>query len=503
MPLRKHLPMPLSFSEFKKASLQGNLITLCEPIPADLDTPVSAYLRLEKETHSFLLESMEGGERWGRYSFLGSNPLFVLQSQAQRWTLKRRGEGKKIETGTGDLLLRLKEEMARFTLVPDPSLPKLCGGAVGYLGYDTIRHIEKIPDYKHPAHPFPESYFALYDHLIIFDNLRHCAFVVVNSYLDGKESLRKCYDRALRQLEKMKRQFHQVPSRSSLLSRARKSKPLRWKTSMTEKAYGDAVLRAQEYIKAGDVFQVVLSSRWEAEVTLNPLQLYRALRALNPSPYLFCLKMDDRALVGSSPEVMVRLEGRKATLRPIAGTRPRSQNSDEDAQLEKEMLADPKERAEHIMLVDLGRNDLGRVSEPGTVRVTDLMKVERYSHVMHIVSNVEGILRKDQDAFDLVRASFPAGTLSGSPKIRAMEIIEELEPVKRGPYGGCVGYIDFAGNMDMAITIRSVALNKKQLTLQAGAGIVYDSVPKNEYQECQNKARAMMEAVKQVVGGGL
>ncbi len=487
----------ITFKEFLKASQQGNLITLSQQIPADLDTPVSALLRLAKnEKHAFLFESMEGGERWGRYSFLGISPRLILEFGQNRWKIYRRGVSpKKFESGNGDPLIPLKKEMSRFQLVPDPGLPRLCGGAVGYLGYDMVQLFEKIPSLGHPGLSFPESYFAIYDHLVIFDNLRHSAFAVVNAYLDGKQSAEKIYKQAVRELEQITGKFKRSLSPQER-SNSKKKTTLHWKTRMQEKNYCEAVLKAQEYIKAGDIFQVVLSTRWEAKAKINPLQLYRALRALNPSPYLFYLKMEDRALVGSSPEVMVRLQGSKATLRPIAGTRRRGKNPEEDLGFEQEMLADPKERAEHIMLVDLGRNDLGRVCQTNSVKVTDLMKVERYSHVMHLVSNVEGELRKDQDAFDLLRASFPAGTLTGAPKIRAMQIIEEIEPVRRGPYGGCVGYIDFAGNLDTAITIRSVAIDPQNLYVQAGAGIVYDSIPKREYQECQNKAKAMMEAVK-------
>jgi anthranilate synthase component 1 len=493
--------MVLSFPEFRKAAARGNLVTLAREIPADLDTPVSALLKLGSENHSFLFESMEGGERWGRYSFLGINPRLILQSRQDEWEIRRRESKSKIsESGKGDPLLPLKEEMGRFHLVEDPILPRLCGGAVGYLGYDMVRFFERLPDRNPHELPFPDSYFAIYDHLIIFDNLRHSVFVVVNAFLDGKESNKKVYERAMRDLDQWTRHFQQPLSRGAFQTRPKPGrKNLKWKTSMDEASYAKAVVRAQEYIKAGDVFQVVLSSRWQAQGKVDSFQLYRVLRGLNPSPYLFHLKMGDCVLVGSSPEVMVRLEGRKATLRPIAGTRRRGKDREDDLRLEKEMLADPKERAEHLMLVDLGRNDLGRVSAPGSVKVTELMTVERYSHVMHIVSNVEAELQKGKDAFDLLRASFPAGTLTGAPKIRAMEVIEELEPLRRGPYGGCVGYIDFAGNLDTAITIRSVALTKKELFVQAGAGIVFDSIPKREFMECQNKARAMMEAIKSVV----
>jgi len=496
--------MTMSFKEFAAAAKRGNLITLSRKLPADLETPVSILLKFDAgEEYIFLLESMNGGELWDRYSFLGAAPRFLLESVQDCWEIRRRdGKSRRSESGTGNPLIPLREEMKRFRLVPDPELPRLCGGAVGYLGYDTVRFFEKIPDRGHPGLRFPDAFFGIYDRLVIFDNLRHVAFAVVNAYVDGSEPLKKVYEKSIRYLDHMSAGFQKPLPASKLKSKTKRMKTLKpWKSRLGEKEYCQAVLKAKEYIRAGDIFQVVLSSRWESEGRADPLSLYRALRTLNPSPYLFYLKMGEFALVGSSPEVMVRLEGRKATLRPIAGTRRRGKTSDEDRAMEKEMLTDPKERAEHIMLVDLGRNDLGRVCEPGTVKVTELMTVERYSHVMHIVSNVEGTLKKGQDAFDLIQASFPAGTLSGAPKIRAMEIIEEMEPVRRGPYGGCAGYIDFAGNSDTAIAIRSIGLNKEKIFVQAGAGIVADSVPEREYMECQNKARAMMEAVKTVTGG--
>jgi anthranilate synthase component I len=491
--------MVMSFKEFSSAADRGNLITLSRRMRADLDTPVSALLKMGDQDHGFLLESMEGGERWGRYSFLGTSPLVILESAQDCWELRRRGsKPRQIETGTGSVLIPLQEEMRRFQLVPDPALPRLCGGAVGYLGYDMVRFFEKIPDGRRPGLPFPDSFFGIYDRLIIFDNLQHAAFAVVNAYIDGKEKLKKVYEKALRDLDRLSLRFQSSLKTAPRRKKAEKLRP--WKASMDEKKYSEAVLKAKEYIKAGDIFQVVLSTRWQVRGRVDPFELYRFLRALNPSPYLFYLKMDDFSLVGSSPEVMVRLEGRRAVLRPIAGTRRRGRTVEEDRRMEKEILEDPKERAEHIMLVDLGRNDLGRVCDPGSVRVNELMTVERYSHVMHLVSNVEGDLKKGKDAFDVIRACFPAGTLTGAPKIRAMEIIEELEPVRRGPYGGCVGYIDFAGNLDTAITIRSVALTPENVYVQAGAGIVYDSIPEREYMECRNKAGAMMEAIKMCLG---
>ncbi len=491
---------PISFKEFKQLVSQGNLIPLSQELNTDLETPVAALLKVAKLPYSFLLESMEGGARWGRYSFVGVHPRFILQAKGQSWSLAHREKKYlKPETGNGSPLEKLKAAMSVFKWVPDSQLPRLCGGAVGYLGYDCIRYFENIKDLKHPSMDFPDCFFGLYDQMLIFDNLRHVSYAVVNAYLDGKQSPRKAYEKALKDLNSLAKQF-QKPL-SSLSVKKKTGKNISWKASLSETQHRDMILKAQEFIKAGDIFQVVLGIQWKAQAKLDPVSVYRALRRLNPSPYLFCLKMGKYSLVGSSPEVMVRLENGKVTLRPIAGTRRRGRSEEEDQAMEKEMLADPKERAEHIMLVDLGRNDVGRVCEAGSVKVTELMTVEKYSHVMHLVSNVEGKLSSDKDAFDVISASFPAGTLSGAPKIRAMEIIEDLEPVKRGFYGGCVGYIDFAGNSDMAITIRSIAMNSQNLYVQAGGGIVYDSLPELEYKECHNKARAVMEAVRLVCEG--
>ncbi len=494
---------PLSYKDFSRLASQGNLVPLSQKLSTDLETPVAALLKVKDSPYSFLLESMEGGARFGRYSFVGFSPRLILEARENDWSLATREKKYlKPEKGRGNPLDRLKQEMSALRWVPDAQLPRLCGGAVGYLAYDCIRYFEKIPNLKRPRIDFPDCFFGLYDQLLIFDSLCHSSFIVVNAYLDGKQSTRKVYDKAIRQLEQLTHQFQKILPPSAYAPRKAQKLPA-WKASLSQGEFHQKVLKAQEYIKAGDIFQVVLSMQWKAKARLDPAAVYRALRRLNPSPYLFCLRMGKYSLVGSSPEVMVRLENEKVTLRPIAGTRRRGRSEEEDRAMEAEMLADPKERAEHIMLVDLGRNDVGRVCEAGSVRATELMSVEKYSHVMHLVSNVEGKLLEKKDAFDVISASFPAGTLSGAPKIRAMEIVEELEPVRRGFYGGCVGYIDFAGNSDMAITIRSLAMNSQDLYVQAGAGVVYDSVPELEYKECHNKARAVMEAVKEVAEGKL
>lgn len=497
---------PLSFKEFSRLASQGNLIPLSQELATDLESPVAALLKLKDLPYSFLLESMEGGARWGRYSFVGFNPRLIIQAQANHFTLAKRDKKYlKPEKGIGNPLVRLKEEMAAFRWVQDTraqdlELPRLCGGAVGYLGYECIRYFERVDDLQHPGMDFPDCFFGIYDQMLVFDNLRHVSYVVVNAYLDGKQSTRQVYDKALKDLERIVRQFQKGLPNSAYSPRKSQKTPI-WKASLSEAQHRSMILKAQELIKAGDIFQVVLGIQWKSPSKLDSIQVYRALRRLNPSPYLFCLRMGKYSLVGSSPEVMVRLENGKVTLRPIAGTRRRGRTEEDDKAMEAEMLADPKERAEHIMLVDLGRNDVGRVCEAGSVKVTELMTVEKYSHVMHLVSNVEGKLLPGKDAYDVISASFPAGTLSGAPKIRAMQIIEELEPVKRGFYGGCVGYIDFAGNSDMAITIRSIAMNAQNIYVQAGGGIVYDSIPELEYKECHNKARAMMEAMKSVTEG--
>ncbi|HKX11618.1 MAG TPA: anthranilate synthase component I [bacterium] len=469
---------------------RGNLVPLTETLNADVETPVSAFLKMTEGPHRFLFESIEGGQRWGRYSFLGSEPGLILRSRGDLIEIQR---GKRVDRLQGNPLDAIRETLKGFHPVDGEDLPRLAGGFVGYLGYDMVRFMEKLPDRKKKGLPLDDCRLMLQDSLVAFDNLRHEVKLVAMAHLDGRVTEKQAYEKALRRLHalasRLKRPLPKEKAR-------RKPAPLKPKSNTTEKEFHQMVEQAKEYIRAGDIFQVVLSQRWETAFRGSPFQVYRELRRLNPSPYLFYLQMEDQALVGSSPEVMVRLEDAKVTVRPIAGTRRRGRDAEDEVRMEKEMREDPKEVAEHIMLLDLGRNDVGRVAKKGTVRVTDRLVTEKYSHVMHLVSNVEGELQAGLDAVDVVKAAFPAGTLSGAPKIRAMEIIEQLEAARRGPYGGAVGYFDFYGNLDMAITIRSVAFADGKAWFQSGGGIVLDSKPELEFLESTNKARAVLEALK-------
>lgn len=466
------------------------MIPVIAMVRADTETPVSAFLKMTEGPHRFLLESMEGGEKWGRYSFLGSEPSLVIRSLGNDIELLR---GKKLQKETGDPLEVIRDLLKRYHPVRVPELPRFAGGLVGYLSYDMVRHMERLPDNHKPGIPCYDSNLMLQDSVIAFDNLAHRAEVVVMADLEARGGVKKAYEAAVRRVHQLIRRLKRpLPSRR----RPRKVMRLNPVSNTTEAEFHRMVRKSIDYIKAGDIFQVVPSQRWESEFNQDPFQVYRELRQLNPSPYLFYLESAGQVLTGSSPEVMVRLDGDRITLRPIAGTRRRGRNAEDEIRMQEEMMADPKEIAEHIMLVDLGRNDVGRVSQTGSVKVTEMLVVEKYSHVMHIVSNVEGRKRRGQDAVDVLKATFPAGTLTGAPKIRAMEIIEELEKGRRGPYGGCAGYLDFYGNMDTAITIRSLFLAKGKAWFQAGGGVVLDSKPELEYLESTNKARVMVEALK-------
>ncbi len=489
-----------SFSEFKEKAKQGNLIPVYREILADMETPVSAFRKIDDGRHSFLLESVEGGEKWARYSFLGSRPIEIIRSSDRRVEIIRNGR-RETRTFSHDPLEAVKEVLAEYRPVPDPRLPRFFGGAVGFIGYDTVRYFEELEGRHKKGLGLPDIFFMVTDTLVIFDNVTHTMKVVSNAHVNGK-SARAAYDEAVAKIEALVKKLKSRGKGRSARAGGRKAKKAAaLKSNFTQASYEEAVLRAKEYIKAGDIFQVVPSQRFESRISVEPFEIYRALRLINPSPYMYFLRCGDATVVGASPEVMVRLEGGRIDLRPIAGTRKRGANEDEDQALERDLLADPKERAEHIMLVDLGRNDVGRVSEPGSVTVTELMVIERYSHVMHIVSNVRGTLTPRRDCYDVVRACFPAGTVSGAPKIRAMQIIDELEPTKRGPYAGAVGYFGFTGNMDTCITIRTLVIKDKTAYIQAGGGVVADSVPALEYQETVNKAKAMMRAVEMAEEG--
>ena len=489
-----------SLEEFKKKAKKGNLIPVFREILADRETPVSAFQKIDDGRHSFLLESMEGGEKWARYSFLGTRPSVIIRSSGKSVEIVRSDRTER-RTFVQDPLEVIKKVLSAYRPVPDPSLPRFFGGAVGFMGYDVVRFFEELPAREKPGLDIPDVFFMITDTIVVFDNVTHMIKVVSNAHVKGK-SAEAAYREATRKINSLVRKLKQgKSSKFKVQSSNKKSKAHTLTSNFTQPQYEQAVLKAKEYIKAGDIFQVVPSQRFETKISVEPYEIYRALRLINPSPYMYFLRCGSTTVVGASPEVMVRLESDRIDLRPIAGTRRRGATEDEDEALAGELLADPKERAEHIMLVDLGRNDVGRVSEPGSVNVSELMVIERYSHVMHIVSNVRGKLSKGKDSYDVIRACFPAGTVSGAPKIRAMEIIDELEPTRRGPYAGAVGYFGFSGNMDTCITIRTLVIRKGVAYIQAGGGVVADSDPSAEYQETVNKARAMMRAVEMAEKG--
>ncbi|MEK7714006.1 MAG: anthranilate synthase component I [candidate division NC10 bacterium] len=476
-------------------------------LPADLDTPLSAYLRLRPGPYAFLLESVEGGEVWARYSFLGADPLMVLTAKNGRLTLRRGSRTERLPGGNP--LDAVRELLRQFQPVPVPGLPRFQGGAVGYLAYDMVHHMERLPRTTDDDLGLPDEVFLFTDTLLVFDNLRHRLLVIANAVIDRRDpaALDRAYDRAAVRigmtLAKLSR-----PARAPAPFALSAPGPLvalgeeGFASTMSEREFTDAVKRAKEFIASGDAYQIVVSRRLDARLTADPFTVYRALRTINPSPYLFFLRLGTTTLVGSSPEVLVRVEGDQVALRPIAGTRPRGATEAQDREIEKELLADPKERAEHVMLVDLGRNDVGRVAELGSVNVTEFMAIERYSHVMHLVSHVTGTLRSGTDALGVLQACFPAGTLTGAPKIRAMEIIDELEPTQRGPYGGAVGYVSYSGNLDSCITIRTVLCHGARASVQVGAGIVADSDPKTEWLETCSKAQGMLLALRMAAGVG-
>jgi len=482
-----------SEKDFCQLAAQGNLVPVYREILADMETPVSAFRKIDDGETSFLLESIEGGEKWARYSFLGSGPARVFRSRDDYFEVLTGGNV--LTSGRCvDPLSKLRELMAEFAPVEVEGLPRFFGGAVGYLGYDMVRFVEELPDSNPRQIDGWDACFMLTERLLIFDNMRQKVKVVCNVHLQNGEEPKAAYAAAQRQIEQMIEKLRQPLFFADQPKAGDGRQEL--EPNFEKEKFKAAVESCKEYIRAGDIFQVVLSQRFSGELQSDPFDIYRALRTINPSPYMFFLRFGESLVVGASPEVLVRKEGDQVDVRPIAGTLPRGKSPEEDLAQEQRMLADPKERAEHIMLVDLGRNDVGRVARAGTVKVTELMVVERYSHVMHIVSNVRGQLREGLDSFDVFRAAFPAGTLSGSPKIRAMEIIDELEPSRREVYGGAVGYFSFSGNMDLAIAIRTLQIEKDRLYLQAGAGIVADSDPEMEYQETLNKARGVKRAIE-------
>ena len=480
---------------FRTLAKQANVIPVCVEMLADTETPVSLLKKIYKNNASFLFESVEGGERWGRYSFLGVSARTNIKIFKQFVEVCENNSCKNI-AHNGDPLNVLREIIGQYKPAQIPGLPRFWGGMVGYLTYEMVSFFESIPNLLPENKPL--AHFVIPDELLIFDNIQHTMFLVVISYLKKDQDPDQVFHTATQRLNALMTQIKQPEPEGDI---EMDENAFALDTPWEAAHFRDLVKKIKEYIRAGDVIQTVISKPFICSSPPDPWTLYRTQRFINPSPYLYFLSLGDLTLIGSSPETMVRLENRVATLRPIAGTRPRGKNEQEDRSLANELLADEKERAEHLMLVDLGRNDLGRIAEIGTVQVTDLMIVERYSHVMHLVSNICCDLKANVDAFDLLRATFPAGTLSGAPKIRAMEIIAELEKNPRGPYGGAVGYISFHGNMDMAITIRTACIEDKLLTVQAGAGIVADSDPERERQEVVNKAMAMQKALELISKG--
>jgi len=490
----KHYP---TYDEFARLARDATVVPVYRQLIGDTLTPVSAFCKVQEGEWSFLFESVVGGERVGRYSFVGSGPFLRFQAWGSRVQIARGAQVEELEHR--DPLRLLEELLARYHTPVIPGLPRFCGGAVGYMAYDAVRYTERLPNAPADDRQLPDLCFGFYDRMVIFDHINKTIAVVAHAHVD-QHDLARCYVQACSRVDQMVERLQQGVADlqlTDITTRTGGSKPaIEWRANLTRAAYEDAVRRAQEYIRAGDIFQVVLSQRLQAETRARSFDVYRTLRVVNPSPFMLYLRCGNFCLVGSSPEIMVRVEGDRVTIRPLAGTRRRGKDEEEDRLLAAELLADPKERAEHIMLADLGRNDVGRVARYGTVELTDVMIVERYSHVMHITSNVSGRLQPGKNAFDALRACLPAGTVSGAPKVRAMEIIDELEPTRRGPYAGAVGYVDFGGNMDTCIALRTLVLKGQTAYIQAGAGIVADSVPAQEYEETMNKAMGLLRAIE-------
>ena len=479
------------FRTFCHLAEKGNLVPVYETYTADLLTPVGAYLRIAHHArYAFLLESVEGGENIARYTFVGANPVEVFRSRGRNCTLESGGKRKRFE---GNPIEELRRLTLRFHPVRVPGLPPLISGAIGYCAYDMVRLLENIPARGRDDLGLDDCVMMFYLGVLAFDHVQHRVWITRNVFTEGKGSLQQKYSAAVREIGRTRRMLERpLPPKR----RPRPATNVNVRSNMSRAQFMADVRKAKEYIRAGDIFQVVPSQRFSSEISADPFDIYRALRVVNPSPYLYFLRLDDVSIVGSSPEMLVKVQRRDVFYRPIAGTLPRGRDEKQDRELEAKLLADPKERAEHIMLVDLGRNDLGRVCEYGSVKVERLMFVERYSHVMHLVSTLRGKLREGLDCFDALMACFPAGTLSGAPKIRAMEIIDEIEPTRRGIYGGAILYLDFSGNLDSCIALRTLIAKNGRAYIQAGAGIVADSVPEKEYAETVNKARAVITALE-------
>ncbi len=485
---------------FAELATTANTIPVYCSLLSDRLTPVSAFERLAADSeHAFLLESVVGGEKIARYSFLGTSPLAVVESIGQRTTVSDRS-GHVDKLNGVDPLAVLEATLARYHAAHPAGLPRFLGGAVGYAGYDIIRHYERLNEPPPDDRCLPDLQFGIYDQMVIFDHVRKLVNVVAHGHVDSNGNVNEAYDDACARIELMVDALREPMDEPLKALVPPPSDEIEFAHSVTRKQFEQSVSRCKEYIRAGDIFQTVISQRLSATTPASPFDVYRALRVINPSPFMFYVQSPAVTLVGASPEILCRIEGRSVITRPLAGTRPRGKTETEDRGLEAELLADPKERAEHIMLVDLGRNDLGRVCTPGTVKIDDLMSIERYSHVMHICSNVVGTLADDKTPFDALRSVLPVGTVSGAPKVRAMQIIDEMETVRRGPYAGAVGYIDFAGNMDTCIALRTLVITPREdgqwrVDAQVGAGIVADSEPYREYEETLNKAQSMLSAL--------
>jgi len=491
------MPHRPTFEEFAALARDHTVVPVYRQLTGDTLTPVSAFCKLQEGDWSFLFESVVGGERIGRYSFLGAGPFRTFEAHGTR-TRTRDGHSKWIEGEAADPLRVLEEMIAAYRAPSVSGLPRFCGGAVGYAGYDTVRYVERLPNAPQDDRNIPDLSFGFYDRMVIFDHVAKTVLVVVHARVgDGEDQMRKAYAEASRRVDELVERLQRGVADMQLTDiDPRAASRTAHQSNFTRPQFEAAVEKAREYINAGDAFQIVLSQRFRTETRARPFDIYRALRVVNPSPFMFYLRAGGVTLVGASPEIMCRVENGVITNRPLAGTRRRGSTPEEDRRLADELVNDPKERAEHIMLVDLARNDVGRVAELGSVKISDLLAVERYSHVMHLSSTVTGTLKPGLTAFDALRASLPAGTLSGAPKVRAMEIIDELEPHRRGPYGGAVGYVDFSGNMDTCIALRTMVLLGQTAYVQAGAGLVADSVPATEYQETVDKAMSLLRAIE-------
>ena len=483
-----------TFEAFKELAQRGTFVPVYKEIVADLLTPVSAFLKVaEHADYAFLLESVEGGEQVARYSFLGKDPFLIVRARGGKVLIDRAGETTESDK---PFTATIRELMAGFHSPFVPGLPRFTGGAVGYIGYDAAAWFEPV-ELQPAEREDDEAGFMLFDTVLAFDHVRHRILIIANARISGDEDLEALYQFACAKVEFVERELERAMSKTVAPSGG----PLEVTSNVTREQFEAMVKTAKEYIAAGDIYQVVLSQRFEAAIDADPFTVYRALRHVNPSPYMYFLRVGGRSIVGSSPEMLVRVEGRQVQTHPIAGTRPRGRTEEEDVRLGEELKRNEKERAEHVMLVDLGRNDIGRVAKYGTVRVPTYMTLERYSHVMHLVSIVEGRLDEAHDRLDALVACFPAGTVSGAPKVRAMEIVAELENSRRGVYAGAVGYLDFAGNLDFCITIRTVLIENGRAYVQAGAGIVADSNPTAEYEETKDKARAVLRALELAQNG--